>query len=92
MAQKNDTIANVGERWSRLEDYLDEHKKTVTVVSVIVVLIVAGFVTFKFWYLPSQEQDAEMAMSRAQNYFAADSTNKAIKGDGANLGFQDLAD
>jgi tetratricopeptide (TPR) repeat protein len=89
MAQKNE---NLEERWNRLEDYLDEHKKTVTTISIIVVLIVAGFITFKYWYIPSQEQDAEMAMSRAQSYFAADSVNKAIKGDGATLGFQDIAD
>lgn len=92
MAQKNNSIMNLEERWGRLEDYLDDHKKTVTTISVIFVLMVAGFVTFKYWYIPSQEQDAEMAMSRAQNYFAADSINKAIKGDGANLGFQDIAD
>lgn len=88
MAQKNNSLE---ERWSRLEDYLDEHKKTATTISVIVALIVAGFIAFKYWYIPSQEQDAEMAMVRAQEYFAADSVNKAIKGDGANLGFQDIA-
>lgn len=89
MAQKNNSLE---ERWNRLEDYMEDHKKTVTTVSVIVVLLIAGFVTFKYWYIPSQEQDAEVAMSRAQSYFAADSINKAIKGDGANLGFQDIAD
>ena len=89
MAQKNNSLE---ERWNRLEDYLDDHKKTVTTISIIVVLIIAGFVTFKYWYIPSQEQDAETAMVRAQNYFAADSINKAIKGDGANIGFQDIAD
>jgi tetratricopeptide (TPR) repeat protein len=92
MAQKNDTFSNIENRWNRLEDYFEENKKTVSVVSIIVVLLVAGFVTFKYWYIPSQEQDAEMAMSRAQNYFAMDSVNRAIKGDGANLGFQDIAD
>jgi tetratricopeptide (TPR) repeat protein len=89
MAEKNNSLEG---RWNRLEDYFEEHKKMVTTVSVIVVLLVAGFVTFKFWYLPSQEQDAELAMSRAQNYFAADSINRAVKGDGTNLGFQDIAD
>lgn len=89
MAEKNNSLEG---RWNRLEDYLDEHKKATTTISIIVVLLVAGFITFKYWYIPSQEQDAELAMSRAQNYFAADSVNKAIKGDGANLGFQDIAD
>jgi tetratricopeptide (TPR) repeat protein len=92
MAQKNDGFAGLEKRWGHLEDYFEENKKVATTLSVIVVLIIAGFVTFKYWYIPSQEQDAEMAMTRAQNYFAANSANKAIKGDGAGLGFQDIAD
>jgi len=91
MAHKNDSFAGLEKRWGHLEDYFEEHKKTATTISVIVVLIIAGFVTFKYWYVPSQEQDAEMAMTRAQNYFAADSVNKAIKGDAGGLGFQDIA-
>ncbi len=92
MAQKNDSLMNVEQRWDRVQNYLDDNKKTITILSIIVTVLIGGFVTFKYWYIPSQEQDAEMAMRRAQNYFAADSVNKAIKGDGANLGFQDIAD
>src|SRR6202012_2144086 len=92
MAHKNTGSMDIEERWERLEDYFNEHKKVATTISVIVVLIIAGFTTFKYWYIPSQEQDAEMAMSRAQNFFAADSANRAIKGDAGGLGFQDIAD
>jgi tetratricopeptide (TPR) repeat protein len=92
MAHKNDPLLNVEQRWDRVQNYLDDNKKTVSVVSIVVTLLVAGFVTFRYWYIPSQELDAEMAMRTAQRYFAADSANKAIKGDGANLGFQDIAD
>jgi len=80
------------ERWNHMENYVELHKKTVTIVSIAVAVLIAGFVTFKYWYIPSQEEDAEMAMRQAQNYFASDSVTKAIKGDGANLGFQDIAD
>jgi len=91
MTEKNDNIGIEG-RWAHLENYAEEHKKTITTVSIAVVVLIAAFVTFKYWYIPSQEQDAEMAMSKAQAYFANDSINKAIKGDGASLGFQDIAD
>ncbi len=92
MAQKNDPLMNVEQRWDRVQNYLDDNKKTISIISIIVTVLIGGFVTFKYWYIPSQEQDAEMAMRRAQNYFAMDSVNRAIKGDGANLGFQDIAD
>jgi len=92
MAQKNDPLLNVEQRWDRVQNYLDDNKKMISVLSIALTLLIGGFVTFKYWYIPSQEQDAEMAMRTAQRYFAADSVNKAIKGDGANLGFQDIAD
>jgi tetratricopeptide (TPR) repeat protein len=92
MAQKNDPLLNVEQRWDRIQNYFEDNKKTVSIVSIVVTLLIAGFVTYKYWYVPSQEADAEMAMRRAQNYFAADSVNRAIKGDGGNIGFQDIAD
>jgi tetratricopeptide (TPR) repeat protein len=92
MADKNETQISMGERWSRLENYADEHKKTITTLSIIVVVLIGAFVTFKYWYIPSQEQDAEMAMSKAQTFFEADSVNMAIKGAGGYPGFQEIAD
>ncbi len=92
MANKNTGLSGIQDRWERMEDYFEENKKVATALTVIIALLVGGFIAFKYWYIPSQEQDAEMAMRRAQNYFEADSVNRAIKGDGANLGFQDIAD
>jgi tetratricopeptide (TPR) repeat protein len=92
MANKDNSPMTVSERWERIENYFEDNKKVTTIVAAIIAVVVGGFVTFKYWYIPSQENDAEMAMRRAQNYFAADSANKAIKGDGSNLGFQDIAD
>jgi tetratricopeptide (TPR) repeat protein len=91
MANKNDRPMNVEERWERLENFFEDHKKTVSILSIAGALIIGVFVAFKYWYIPSQEQDAEMAMRKAQYYFATDSVSRAIKGDGANLGFQDIA-
>ncbi len=92
MANKNNSLMNVNDRWERIEDYMEENKKMMTILLAIVAIVVGGFITFKYWYIPSQEQEAEMAMRGAQNYFTRDSVNRAIKGDGANLGFQDIAD
>ncbi len=92
MANKNNSVLSVSERWERIENYMEDNKKVMTIALTVVALVVGGYVTFKYWYLPSQETDAEMAMRRAQNYFAADSVNRAIKGDGANLGFKDISE
>ncbi|HXB12340.1 MAG TPA: tetratricopeptide repeat protein [Bacteroidia bacterium] len=90
--KKDDVVIDVEERWERIEDYFVDNKKPISIIATIVVVLVLGFVGVKFWYIPGQEQDAEMAMYRAQAYFSEDSINKAIKGDASNLGFESIAD
>lgn len=82
----------VSERWERIENYFEDNKKVITIITTGLAIVVGSFVAWKYYYIPNQEQDAEMAMRRAQNYFAADSVNQAIKGDRGNIGFQDIAD
>jgi tetratricopeptide (TPR) repeat protein len=90
--KKDDIIIDVEERWERIENYFIDNKKPVSIIGTIIVVLVLGFVGVKYWYIPGQEQDAEMAIYRAQAYFAEDSINKAIKGDASNLGFESIAD
>ena len=93
MASKNpDAPLNVNDRWNRIENYIDNNKKRLSTISLIVAVVIGGFVTYKYWYIPSQEEDAQVAMRHAQRYFTMDSLNKAIKGDGVNPGFLDIAD
>ena len=92
MAVKDDAPVNVVQRWSRIENYVDKNKKRLSTISLIIAVLVGGLVTYKFWYLPSQEEDAEVAIRHAQQYFTQDSIGKAIKGDGINPGFLDIAD
>ena len=58
-----------------------------TVVAVAVVL----FAGWK-WYIDSQTQEAETVSFQAVYYFEADSLNKALNGDGNNIGFLDIVD
>jgi tetratricopeptide (TPR) repeat protein len=90
--KKDDVIIDVEERWERIENYFIDNKKPVSIIGTIIVVLVLGFVGVKYWYIPGQEQDAEMAIYHAQAYFAEDSINKAIKGDASNLGFESIAD
>jgi tetratricopeptide (TPR) repeat protein len=93
MADKNkDVLLGVEERWSRIEDYFQENKKRLSAIGTIVVVLVLGFVAFKYWYLPGQETDAENEIVHAQRYFSIDSINKAISGDKTSSGFEAIAD
>ena len=82
----------LGERWANIENYFQQNKKRVSTITTIALIVIAGFVGFKYWYLPGQEQDAQNAIIHAQRYFSMDSINKAINGDRSNPGFEQIAD
>jgi tetratricopeptide (TPR) repeat protein len=76
--EKTDVLLEVEEKWSRLENYFQENKKRVTTVVTVLLLVIAGYAGFKFWYLPGQEDDAELALYPAQRLFSIDSVRQAI--------------
>ncbi len=79
MAEENkDLTLDVEERWSRLETYVQENKKRVSTIAIIVAIAIAGYIGYTYWNLPGQEQEAEVAIFPAQRLFAIDSINKAI--------------
>jgi len=57
-----------------------------------VLLAIGAYLGFTYWYVPSQEQEAEQAMYHAQSYFNMDSINQAINGAGPNIGFEAIAE
>lgn len=90
--KKDDIIFDVEERINHIENYYEEHKKPIITGASVVVAIILAVVAFEFWYLPSQEQEAEDQMYHAQMYFSHDSINKAIHGDATATGFEAIAD
>ncbi len=76
--ENNDVLLGVEERWSRLENFFQENKKRVSTIATIVLIAIAGYVGYTYWYLPGQEQEAEVAIFPAQRLFGIDSINKAI--------------
>jgi len=79
----------LAERISRSEEFVEKNKNIITGILVVIVVIIGGF-----FYMKTQneeaESDAQAEMFNAQFYFEADSLNKALNGDGTNLGFLDI--
>lgn len=76
--ETNDVMLNVEEKWSNVETYFQKNKKRVSTIATIVVIAIAGYIGYMFWYMPGQEQEAEVAIFPAQRLFDMDSINKAI--------------
>lgn len=79
------------EKLSDFEQYLEHHKKLVGTILAIVILLVGGYFGYRYW-MDLEETEAQKQMFPAVYYFEADSLNKALKGDGNNLGLVSIAD
>jgi len=68
------------------------HKKTISIVIVAIILVVAGIICYKNYISGPREQEASTALAKGQDYFASQQYDKALKGDGAGYaGFVNIA-
>ena len=78
---------------SRSEQFIEVHLKQIITGIVIVLVIVGGIFAFKYGYLVAREQKAAAAIFKGEIYFAKDSFNMALNGNGADFqGFAKIAD
>ncbi len=96
MAKKIDNteekIHAVEEALSKSEKFIENNQKILTIVVSAAILIVLGVFAFQKLYVAPREKAAQGQMFAAQKYFEQDSLNKALNGDGNNLGFLDIID
>ena len=79
----------LAEQISKTEEFLEQNKKMVFSVGGVLAVIVAAYFLYNYW-ITNQSQAAQNEMFQAVYYFEADSLDKALNGDGNNLGFLDI--
>ncbi len=84
-------IEGVEETLTKTEQFLENNWKAIT-YGLAVIAVVVGVVWIYNKRLDSKTEEALSQMYVAENYFAADSMNLALYGDGNYLGFIDIAD
>ena len=83
-------IEGIEHALSRTEKYIEENQKSLTIIVLAISVIVVGFTLYKRYIVGPAEIEAQSQMYVAEQYFAADSFNLALYGDGNNLGFIDI--
>jgi TolA-binding protein len=76
----------------RTEQFIEENQKSVSIIVGAIIFIVVGYFAFQKFYVAPLEEEAQSQIFMAQNYFAQDSFQLALDGDGFNEGFLDIAD
>ena len=79
------------EKLAGAESWLEQNPKIVVGVAAAILIIVGGYFAFNY-YKNSQNDLAQKEMFQAVYYFEADSLDKALNGDGNNLGFLEIID
>ena len=92
MAEKETPAVDIQQTISNAERYLDENKKSLTIIGGAIVLLVGGYFGWTKLYIAPLEEEAQGQMYMAEKYFEKDSLDKAINGDGQFLGFKEIAE
>lgn len=71
----------------RTQSFLEKNNKSVLFVLGAIILIVGGYFGYKYLVKVPENEKAVEAIAQAQRYFAADSMQLALNGDGMNSGF-----
>lgn len=75
---------------SKTEHYIEENQKSLTIIVMAIIIIVGGYLGYKRFVMSPKEKEAQSQMWMAEQYFARDSFNLALNGDGNYLGFLDI--
>ena len=87
---KDEPIVDVQETISKAEHYIEENKKSLSIIVGAVVVLVGGYFAWTKLYIAPMEEEAQSQMYMAERYFEKDSLDKAINGDGQFDGFKDI--
>ena len=85
----DDTSAN--DRLSKSEEFVAKNKKVLSIATLVIAVIGGLFIFYKY-YINNQDKEAQAEMFSAVYNFEADSLDKAIKGDGKDLGLLDISE
>jgi tetratricopeptide (TPR) repeat protein len=77
---------------SRTEQYIEENKKSLSIIVAAIILVVGGYLLYSRVMLAPKEKEAQTQIFRAEQYFEQDSFRLALDGDGDALGFIDVID
>lgn len=82
----------VDEALVRSEAFFFRYQKTIITAIIVIVVAILGSILYHFYVAIPHSEKASTAISKAQQYFQENDYQKALNGDGANLGFLQVID
>ena len=92
-ASNSSAEQNVGEIFSKSEQFIEKYQKHLIIGIGTVILLVVAILGFRHGYLIPKEREAESAMFRAEDLFGQNQFRLALEGDSVNIiGFEGIID
>ncbi len=88
----SESIEKVEEALGRTEKYIEENRKSLSIIVGVIILIIGGYLGWQYFYIKPTEAEAQQQMFGAERYFRQDSFKLALKGDGNQPGFIEIID
>ncbi|MFY8186049.1 MAG: tetratricopeptide repeat protein [Bacteroidia bacterium] len=96
VSEKQETSFDVEETVGKAEMFFEKNKKMIGYVGAAIAVLTTAIITYKMWYIPEQNKEAQAQMYMAQSLFDKDSLNLALKGGNYNAttftGLEEIAD
>jgi len=87
---KQDQQFDIAETLNKTEHFVNQNKKSLSIIVGAIVLAVGGYFYYEFVYVAGKEKEAQAVMFHAEDFFRNDSLKMAINGDGNNPGFEEI--
>src|SRR3954470_4878793 len=90
----DEPVINVEEAFSKTELYIEQNKKSLSIIAIAIVALIGGYFAYKNWYVAGEEVKARVEMFKAESFFEKDSLDKAINGDvkAGSIGFSQIVE
>jgi tetratricopeptide (TPR) repeat protein len=77
---------------AKAKDFWTRYQKIIVIAAGAVIILVGGYYGYKNYIQNPKEEKASDAIFKAEEYYRMDSLQKALNGDGLNLGFVKVID
>lgn len=96
MTDKKETVLDIDttimETSHKVESFYQNNKKNINTALIIIAGLVLTYLAYKYFYVEPKEKESESVAFHAQNWFAVDSFDLALNGQGDKMGFLAIAD
>lgn len=90
--QATEVLENVETSLTRAELFIENNRNPLLIAAGVILVVALGLYGYKKFFSDPLELEAQQEMFMAQKFFEQDSLNLALNGQGATMGFIDIAE